>query len=93
MTEREERILLYGEDYVLKEEQINSRFKDISDKYEYWFINRPGLNENEKHDDLYNHIILLHQNQQWKLVKREESDLPNDIWMDCVAAFREVVNI
>ncbi len=89
MNEREERVLLFGEDRVKKEEDFEALLDNIEQEYHHWFEQRPPINNNFKHDQLGNHIMWGYNNR-WFISQVEDSKLPGEIWKDIVQAFKSV---
>lgn len=86
MNDRAQQVLMYGESHVAKNEIFEKEMNAVAEKYKHWFESRPGRNEYIKHDTLEDHYILFYDGRIYKFGKVNGSELPDEIWNECIEA-------
>lgn len=82
--------IIYGEEFVKRESELDKRLLEIEKKYEYWFEQRPPKFEKDKHDRLHNHTFMHYDNSMITFAFAKDCDIPEIIMNECLAAFNEV---
>jgi len=81
---------LVGKERFEKEKQFDEELKKIEEEYIEFFKSRPPKHKRDKHDRLYNHYLLVGNNNILKFGFENEDELPQELILKCHRAFNRI---
>ena len=81
---------LVGKERFEKEKRFKEELEIIEEEYSDFFKSRSPKSKLDKHDRLYNHYILVGNNNILKFGFENESELPQDLILKCHKAFDKI---
>ena len=90
MGDREIRILIFGKNFINKEDRFEKILTRIQAKYRRWFNKSAPREINQKHSTLRSHISNFFRGSKRKLEFRPDSELPAIIKKECLVGYDKI---
>jgi len=90
MGDREIRILIFGKNFINKEERFEKILTKIQLKYSKWFNKSAPREVNQVHSTLRSHISNFFRGSKRKFEFRPDSELPVIIKKECLEEYYKV---